>query len=673
MDVHVAHWLVGQLPYNPNPGGPSSTRQDDVKRGDDDVLKNNLEAKASAASSSGERMSAVSRTRRDNNEPPEAVLEGLAMAGLVGILRQLGDLSELAADVFQELHDQVMDASARGRRLAARAKQLEDDLHPLIDQEDFLIYDAAAPPPPDTERLRWHSDPKVSHGVVAGADMPSFIAECIKQCRGPPGLSILDKYGADGDGACLRRYTNPSFFRTNSAMLRQQDTSRGKENRPKFQSSEDFKPKKAAHTYARSETNTSESASPRFLSMLRQLKRRQTSGHSVFSSLKPQLQQNIQNYDETWPEEKASSVDRSEVGMSFTSSPDLYIAVDTSTTPEKVKENHQGNVPYCSGAGSADYGEQRGELERTSSFEAWLSQDFHTPEHQVTDESYRDTWNGLFSHGIISRDQKSPKANQDSITEEMSSKTENSCSEDAGVVMPPLRPIPPIQWLSVKVHTGPMVHRKSLKKYHHKPSVGEILKPSDKPLSEPACTDQQPEAEISSRQEHRPTEKLIEDHEYFDYKVTDTASAHGSTVSTSEESKDSNAADAAENSKACQSNQECGGNLRKESVFHSAVQELAKMSPPSVPRPKYSVLDVGSHGRYELRNGPSLIHPSRNLLDKTSEELVEQRKDKPFHGCDGKSFTDSRVATILQRAEDIRQAHADHDDNDSEDGWGDSD
>ncbi|GJM96930.1 hypothetical protein PR202_ga13808 [Eleusine coracana subsp. coracana] len=79
----------------------------------------------------------------------------------------------LAADVFQELHDQVMDASARGRGLAERTKQLEDDLHPLIDQEDFLIYDAAAPPP-DT----------------------------------------------DGDGACLTRYTNPSFISTISAATK---------------------------------------------------------------------------------------------------------------------------------------------------------------------------------------------------------------------------------------------------------------------------------------------------------------------------------------------------------------------------------------------------------------------------------------------------------------------
>jgi hypothetical protein len=36
----------------------------------------------------------VIRNRNHNNNAPDAVLEGLAMAGLVAILRQLGDLAE---------------------------------------------------------------------------------------------------------------------------------------------------------------------------------------------------------------------------------------------------------------------------------------------------------------------------------------------------------------------------------------------------------------------------------------------------------------------------------------------------------------------------------------------------------------------------------------------------
>ncbi|TVU37112.1 hypothetical protein EJB05_10405, partial [Eragrostis curvula] len=825
------------------------------------------------------------------NEPPEAVLQGLAMAGLVGILRQLGDLAELAADVFQELQDQVLAASARGRRLAMRTKQLEADLQPLIDQDSVM--DAAAP---NTERLRWHADPKVSHGVVAAGDMPYFIAEYIQHCRGPPGLSILDKYDADGDGACLRRYTNPAFFRTKlqqDTLVRAQAYLRGKENRPKFQSSSDnYRPPKSALTGFRSETDTSDNSLPRFLSMLRQLRHRQTSG-SVFSSLKLQPQQNIQKFESS-PEEKASSVDHSEIEISFTSSSDIYIemgniAVDSSTAAEKAEENQQGNgqqfqesvMPYCSDAGS-DYGEQCGELGRTSSFEAWLSPDFPTPEHDsIEEESSHDTSDGIISHGITSTNgshSSAMKANQNSGTAEMFSnkrykgsfelfasrvsslprklfikkhdpstdsfrnetnkqlestgtdsslascsegsitccnpqdipdeavlptlaadpafsihdsvqeteqcylnhentslqstkapscdasghseihhkqnspsisnqgssssspdkcedpkttststttdsknvlwrsmktsmceineslhnatnvQTEYSCSEDAEVVIPLPPPIPPMQWLSVKVHTGPFTHRKSLIKDSMQHAEGKILKTtgfseltphSDQDCSEPACTNPQPEADIHLQQEtrqqffsgesdknmqvrDRQTEKQIEDHEIFHRKGTDILAAPRSALSISEANKLSNDK---QNSPACQNNKGCGDDLQNESVFFSAVQQLAKMSPPSVPRPKYSLLEVGSHERIKLRNGPSLMHPSRNILDQRSELLKDKVISvKPVH--ERSNVTGSpmnpRVAAVLKRADDIRQAHA-NDNTDSEDGWIDSD
>lgn len=35
-----------------------------------------------------------------DKDDPEALLEGVAMAGLVGVLRQLGDLAELVSDAF---------------------------------------------------------------------------------------------------------------------------------------------------------------------------------------------------------------------------------------------------------------------------------------------------------------------------------------------------------------------------------------------------------------------------------------------------------------------------------------------------------------------------------------------------------------------------------------------
>ncbi|KAJ1292552.1 hypothetical protein BS78_02G400500 [Paspalum vaginatum] len=146
--------------------------------------------------------------RRSSNASAEAVLEleGVAVAGLVNILRQLGDLAELAADVLDDLQDQVTATSARGRRLAVRAKRLQadDDLDQLPPSFTFTV-------PVPAGRL----GVGVSHGVVAGASMPPrLVAGHIKRCRGPPALSVLDRFDGGGEGACLKRYTDPSFFRT---------------------------------------------------------------------------------------------------------------------------------------------------------------------------------------------------------------------------------------------------------------------------------------------------------------------------------------------------------------------------------------------------------------------------------------------------------------------------
>jgi hypothetical protein len=34
-----------------------------------------------------------------------------------------------------------------------------------------------------------------------------------EECRGPPRLFLLDKFDISGAGACLKRYTDPSFVR----------------------------------------------------------------------------------------------------------------------------------------------------------------------------------------------------------------------------------------------------------------------------------------------------------------------------------------------------------------------------------------------------------------------------------------------------------------------------
>jgi hypothetical protein len=66
-------------------------------------------------------------------DDPETLLEGVAVAGLVGIVRQLGDLAEFAAEIFRDLHNEIMAIGERGYDLTARLQQLEIEL-PLVER-----------------------------------------------------------------------------------------------------------------------------------------------------------------------------------------------------------------------------------------------------------------------------------------------------------------------------------------------------------------------------------------------------------------------------------------------------------------------------------------------------------------------------------------------------------
>ncbi|TKW36659.1 hypothetical protein SEVIR_2G454000v4 [Setaria viridis] len=450
-------------------------------------------------------MAALPLGPSSEQEPPEgeAVLEGLAMAGLVAVLRQLGDLAELAAEVLDGLQDQVMAVSARGRRLAMRAKRLQADLTPSIHNKP-------------NHRLDWHPRLNLNHHQQHGVGEapPRSIVDHIKRCRGPPNLSALDRFDAHGEGACLKRYTDPSFFRTCH--------------------SDD----------CRSQTDASEKQSLGFLSMLRQLTHRQTPGSLI----------NLPKYYESSAEKEMDKAKENRPGQS--------------------KDSPTSNC--CS-----DYvGNCSDELERTSSFEAWLSPGarFSTHEYETADGTVQET-----------------------------SCNKGVSIEDTNVDTPPLVPIPPMQWLSVKVHTGPITYRNSFGRNRVNRAGGKILKTTE--LSEPAIHSYEAwsEAEGTNQQQ------------VFKHKGPEISSCRGNTVSDSEANKPSQADSA--------SGQGDEDSLHHENVLFSAVEQLAGMSPPWVPRPKHPLPEVASQDRITLRNGPSPIHRSRSILDSRTA-LLHQIKDK---------------------------------------------
>ncbi|KAK6943217.1 hypothetical protein RJ641_028594 [Dillenia turbinata] len=152
--------------------------------------------------------------RAADRDDPEALLEGVAMAGLIGVLRQLGDLAEFAAEIFHDLHEEVMATAARGHSLMVRIQQLETEF-PSIEKAflsqinvSSFFYSAG---------VEWHPNLQMDQNLITQGDLPRFVMDSYEECRGPPRLFLLDKFDVAGAGACLKRYTDPSFFKVEAS------------------------------------------------------------------------------------------------------------------------------------------------------------------------------------------------------------------------------------------------------------------------------------------------------------------------------------------------------------------------------------------------------------------------------------------------------------------------
>ncbi|KAF8031116.1 hypothetical protein BT93_D0344 [Corymbia citriodora subsp. variegata] len=151
-----------------------------------------------------------------DREDPKAVLNGVAVAGLVGILRQLGDLAEFAAEVFHGLQEQVVATASRSHKLTVRAQHIEAALPPL---EKAILAQTSHIHFAYTAGSDWHACIRNGKHHFIDNDLPRFIMDSYEECRDPPRLHLLDKFDTGGPGSCLRRYSDPTFFRRVSASL----------------------------------------------------------------------------------------------------------------------------------------------------------------------------------------------------------------------------------------------------------------------------------------------------------------------------------------------------------------------------------------------------------------------------------------------------------------------
>lgn len=164
-------------------------------------------------------------------DDPEGLLEGLAMAGLVGIVRQLGDLAEFAAEVFRDLHEEFVSVGGRAHDLTVRVQQLEAEL-PAV--EKALLSEPNQLRFAYTNGADWHASIRSDQNHCTSGELPRFVRNFYQECRGPPRLFLLDKFDVAGAGACLKRYSDPSFFKlewASSELMKAQRAQRDKKAR----------------------------------------------------------------------------------------------------------------------------------------------------------------------------------------------------------------------------------------------------------------------------------------------------------------------------------------------------------------------------------------------------------------------------------------------------------
>ncbi|XP_028756084.1 protein SCAR3-like isoform X2 [Neltuma alba] len=152
--------------------------------------------------------------KETNREDPKAVLDGVAVAGLVGILRQLGDLADFAAEVFHGLQEQAMITANRSHKLMVRVQKIESSLPPL---EKAVLAQTSHIHFAYTAGCEWHPRIKTKRNHFIYSDLPQFIMDSYEECRDPPRLNLLDRFDAGGPGSCLMRYSDPTFFKRVSA------------------------------------------------------------------------------------------------------------------------------------------------------------------------------------------------------------------------------------------------------------------------------------------------------------------------------------------------------------------------------------------------------------------------------------------------------------------------
>eukprot|EP00873_Tetraselmis_striata_P011668 jgi/Tetstr1/431932/TSEL_021421.t1 len=162
--------------------------------------------------------------------PPERkdqVVEAVAVADVGAVLRQLGELSAHACDVFGDLALELESVADRTLSLSARYADL---------QQRYGVSGEDLPLPTPGEALLPHAMPGHKHAqgaaspcgppppasLLSNAREPAGVAASLDFCRPPPPLDALEEFAAADETSCSMRYSHSDL-----RALRQRPSNQG--------------------------------------------------------------------------------------------------------------------------------------------------------------------------------------------------------------------------------------------------------------------------------------------------------------------------------------------------------------------------------------------------------------------------------------------------------------
>lgn len=140
---------------------------------------------------------------------PEEVLDRLAVSTMIGVMNQLGQLAEYAAEVFQNLYDVASKTGTRITNVRNRVSSLGTELnkaeHTLSSKDASYFYST------QKTEAAWRRADDLSFSLFVPTSQSIALRNARAEAKPVPQLNLLDPYAED-NVPCTSKFSNPRFF-----------------------------------------------------------------------------------------------------------------------------------------------------------------------------------------------------------------------------------------------------------------------------------------------------------------------------------------------------------------------------------------------------------------------------------------------------------------------------